>query len=102
MINFCARYQCSADELTLSLDDVSSSTGEQRLTTQVEPQRNLESMATLDDVDEDEAFIMELMAIHDDEMIIEDLEMTPPPSIPQIRIDEIDDSQGEVSDVRHR
>lgn len=59
-------------------------------------------MATLDDVDEDEAFIMELMAMHphEDDLIVEDLEMTPPPTIPEILIDAIDDSPGERSDVR--
>lgn len=57
-------------------------------------------MATLDDIDEDEAFIMELMAMHpnDDDLIVEDLELTPPP-IPLIRVNGID-SQG-ASDVRN-
>lgn len=36
----------------------------------------LESTATLDEVDEDEAFIIELMAMHpnDDDIVVEDLE----------------------------
>jgi hypothetical protein len=60
-------------------------------------------MATLDDVDEDEAFIMELMAMHpnDDDIIVEDLDLDidePPVTLPSIFIEPFDN--GHVSDVR--
>lgn len=64
-------------------------------------------MATLDDVDEDEAFIMELMSMHpnDDDIVVEDLSLDgssveeTPANIPTIFIDQYEN--GEVSDVRN-
>lgn len=85
-------------------DNLTFSTSEQRVSTEIEQSRNeYLSMTTLndiDDIDEDEAFIMELMAMHpnDDDLIVEDLEDAPL-TIPLIRIDGVD-SEGETSDVR--
>jgi hypothetical protein len=74
---------------------------------ETEIRNELQPMATLDDVDEDEAFILELMSMHpnDDDIIIEDLSIeesvdeTPVTNIPTIFIDHF--NNGEVSDVRN-
>jgi hypothetical protein len=61
-------------------------------------------METLDDVDDDEAFIMELMSMHpnDDDIVVEDLDLDEAESstiLPSIFIEHF--NNGEVLDVRH-
>lgn len=58
---------------------------------------HLETMSTLDDVDDDEAFISDLMAMHpnDDDIVIEDLEEIDealPPPIEDIQVPERDEA----------
>lgn len=55
-------------------------------------------MDTVDDIDEDEAFINELMALHpnDEDIIVEDIENLPPPSIEDAIID-----HATVSDINN-
>lgn len=59
-------------------------------------------MGTLDDVDEDEAFIMELMAMHpnDDDIVVEDLDLEDAETSANLPSIFIERFNGEVSDVR--
>lgn len=66
---------------------------------------SLQNMDTVDDIDEDEAFINELMALHpnDEDIIVEDIENLPPPSIEEAIIDhatvsDINDAENDDDD----
>lgn len=60
---------------------------------------HLETQETLDDVDEEEAFITELMALHpnDDDIVVVDLENddleNDEPQIPEVEVQEVDEVQ---------
>lgn len=91
----------SSNDIPSSIDETETPNPTIVVTNAVAP---FETMATLDDIDEDEAFISELMAMHpnDEDLVVEDLEEAGEiVNVSEIEVENVQAAEAAIEDVRH-